>query len=163
MNWSTVLALLPFAFAAIPIVAVGVVIVITMIKLGQSPKLPPAHTPTAPIEGSWNARLFTGQAVVAWGDFGVLEVRAGMIVFHSESGRNWSYPCADLMVTTAGFWTFGGSPLALTTPHGQYQIIVSRERINRAMANSMKTLRERRYATEVALALRSQGARVVMR
>lgn len=125
----------------------------------------PGLGPRSATDGRWNAMLLDGPLAALGGTLGAtggtLAVEHGFVSFLQDGAimPAWSYRCADVAVRTHS--AFARATMTLWTPAGEVRMTVSRERINRWSENDIKTLREPRYAVEVARVLAANGARVV--
>ncbi len=113
------------------------------------------------IGGSWNAMLHAESVFGSMGGTlgaqnGRFELADGQLSFTADDAVQpaWTVPCSQL-----GVGRGLARPIRLEGPMGTVHCTVSHEHINRLSQNSLKTLREQRYATEFATALRSYGAR----
>lgn len=117
--------------------------------------------------GEWNASIVdpdvrtVGAALAA--THGRLRVAGGWLTFTPEgaTGPAWSVPCREVTVRTASFFSLDGADVELHGAWGVVRCTVSQERINRFVGNDFKTLRERGYGRELAVAMAQQGARVI--
>lgn len=170
---------LPTFFGALIVFFIVLFVVIAKFKVVEQPG---SSSSPAPVDwrgpegtaasGRWNGEILGRGALGAIGStlsstFGVFEVSEGLMTFTPEGAAtpDWTTPCPALVVSQRGFMAFDGADISLSWPTGPdvwhtASCNVSRERINRAMRNDFKDLRERAYATEFIACLAANGARV---
>lgn len=118
------------------------------------------------VGGAWNAQILgsgiTGRLGGTLGSqFGVFRIDHGALNFTPDDSPNpaWSIPCHQLAARSGSI--FSTAQVELWTPQVHLRCNVSRERINRISRNTIKELREPRYAREFVDTLVAQGARRV--
>lgn len=111
--------------------------------------------------GTWNAMIhaesvFGSMGGTAGAVHGRLELTGGTLRFVPDdaSGTPWSAPAAQL-TATRGL----ARPVRLDGPMGTVHLTASHEHVNRWSRNSLKSMRELRYADELISALEAYGAR----
>jgi hypothetical protein len=110
------MVLLIFGILALPILAVGGLILWILWSIAKPPRLPAAPAAGQPLAGTRNAHAVDGPGL-GLGTFGSLRVTDGRVEFWDEAGTlAWSYWCEDVTVTNGCEWIVGGSSLVLTTP-----------------------------------------------
>lgn len=166
---------MPFVDPALiaPLVMGGVVLVGALVggilylagRRRPQPGLGPVPVPGG--GGEWNASIVDPRVRTVGADLaathGRLRVADGRLTFTPEgaTGPAWSVPCREVTVRTASFFSLDGADVELHGAWGVMRCTVSRERINRFVGNDFKTLRERTYGRELAVAMAQQGARFV--
>jgi hypothetical protein len=113
------------------------------------------------VGGTWNAMIHAENVFGAMGGSlgaqdGRLELADGVLTFLPAGATTpaWSVPCTQLGVARGL-----ARPVRLVGPMGTLTCTVSHEHINRFSQNTLKDLREQRYANEFVTALQSYGAR----
>ena len=117
--------------------------------------------------GRWNAQVLSNSAAGRLGGSlgaltGRFEVSDAELRFftceeHSDDTPLWRLPCRDLTARAHGMMSTAG--VELWSPHGHLRCNVSREHINAFFANTLKSMREPRYAREFVDVLVAHGAR----
>lgn len=149
----------------------GVIITIILVagKARPQPGLGPRAATgggSVAVGGAWNGQVLgngvTGRLGGTLGSqYGVLRIDHGTLTFTPDDspGPAWSIPCHQVAARSGSMFSI--AQVELWTPQVQLRCNVSRERINRISQNTLKEMREPRYAREFVDTLVAQGARRV--
>ncbi|MBC9734106.1 hypothetical protein [Nocardioides marmotae] len=150
------------------IIAVVLVLLLTRSRAAAPPPLfVPGPRGPEPAASTWNVQVLGSSLIGQLGGsldstFGTLTLRAGRIAFTPDDAvvPAWDVACPEVWVRRQGVGPFAVAALVLHGPMGEVRCNVSRERINRFSANSLKDFREVGYATQFVAAAQAHGARV---